>query len=404
MVGCTSDARWSSQLAFLERLIRLEGPISEYLGKHSQSARRALTPREWTVLKEVCNVLEYAREVTVGIQSGGEGILSRAIFLSHELVNIVSLPELEEFDFTLARDTHGDRVAVTDRMKPVAEMQECVRTAVEVFREQLRKRGVDGVPSDVELIALYLDPRYRSLGADVCGDGDRDGTLLARAKRAVMAVANTIDHARVGGGAPPPEGGRPGTQGSGSGDKPTGERPAKRSRSLFDRREREREEAAARAFSVSDPTRNAKIVAARLEREMFTYDHVPPIANGHFNLVDYWQKAAKPSVNKDGAVVGAPKFPLLSILARVYLSADSTSCRSGHDIGVLAATASKLRCSMKPDLVDEMMFLRLNADRIPEVAEMKAELDAVRVRRESGRAAAAAAAAEFRRNVPGRGS
>lgn len=49
---------------------------------------------------------------------------------------------------------------------------------------------------------------------------------------------------------------------------------------------------------------------------------------------------------------------------------------------------------MNPNRVDKMLGLRLTADRIPEVNDIKAGLDNIRIPQESGRAVAAAAQKE----------
>ncbi|CAN0100443.1 unnamed protein product, partial [Sphacelaria rigidula] len=54
------------------------------------------------------------------------------------------------------------------------------------------------------------------------------------------------------------------------------------------------------------------------------------------------------------------KFPLLSALARVYLSVNSINCQSERDFSASSTTLTKLRYQRGPDHVSKITFLRLN--------------------------------------------
>lgn len=82
----------------------------------------SLTPIDCIVLNETCIVFEYARLVTVSIQGGCGDLLRRAMFLGHELVNMVSLEELEVFDFM-----EGEGCPIPETTKLVVEMLTCAR-------------------------------------------------------------------------------------------------------------------------------------------------------------------------------------------------------------------------------------------------------------------------------------
>lgn len=386
-------ARWSSQLAFMVRLVILEVPIAQYLRDPPQSTHRALTPTELIVLKEVCCVLEYAKRVTVGIQGGSDGILSRSIFLCHELVNIYSLEELEYFDFRKIKAAKvGEEPVIHDEIA-VAGMQDASRKAVSVGLDQLRNRKVHTAESDVELIALYLDPRYKTLDETVCGNGDMlldqgtSGTLLKKAKEANSAMGKAMDVNLAS--STPSSSGEPN---DGDDDSAAGssEPASKRGRTLFESREHLRHVTMKRNMGHQSATASVS-VSTRLQQEMVSYDYIAPVAATQFDVVGYWRSGGRPTVDKDGVVIEGPKFPLLSLLARIYLGIDSTSCQSERDFSVLATTLNKLRCSMDAERVRKMMFSRLNSNRIKEISDVNPGMEGIRAGQEEARKQAAEA-------------
>lgn len=110
----------------MQRLVVLEEYIAIYLRDHPNNAHRGLSSLEWVVLREICCVLEYAKRVTVGIQGGSDGTLSRCIFLRNELVRILEPTHLELFDFKKMREAKQGEVLPENVMKPVDETQNCV--------------------------------------------------------------------------------------------------------------------------------------------------------------------------------------------------------------------------------------------------------------------------------------
>ena len=86
-----------------------------------------------------------------------------------------------------------------------------------------------------------------------------------------------------------------------------------------------------------------------------------------------------------GSVIEGPRFPLLSALARVYLSVNSTSCQSERDFSILSTNLTKLRCQMSPDRVSKIMYVRLNAGRVKEVKYINAGLAKIGARQEDAR-------------------
>lgn len=372
----------------MERLVVLEEAVSSYIRKTPKDAGRGLDCMEWITLKEVCCVLEYCRVATVAIQGGSEGLLSRSIFICHELCSILRLPELEVFDFKNMRNGCGENTEPRT-LKSVIDMQESVQTAVEVGVEQLIARGVTYANHAVEIIALYLDPRTKSLDMSTCGNGDEDSSgrrLLCRAREAILAVGSAMDLKRETESIAPSDHDTPESGGLGSGPVEPG---PKRPRNMYDIRQQQRRTAALQ--STRQAGHPALTFSARLGLEMVAYNDMPPFTTEHVDVIGFWRQAANAKVDEQGNIFEAPKLPLLSMLARVYLSIDSTSYQSERDLSALAGTLGQLRCSMKVDKVEKLMYLRLNSDLIPEVEAVKAGLDRLQAVKEKGRALAAAA-------------
>lgn len=69
------------------------------------------------------------------------------------------------------------------------------------------------------------------------------------------------------------------------------------------------------------------MMSAHLKQEIVADDHVlSPIPDDQVDVIDYWLKPAMPGVDKDGMVVDLPKYPVLSMLARIYVSVNRALC------------------------------------------------------------------------------
>ena len=65
-------------------------------------------------------------------------------------------------------------------------------------------------------------------------------------------------------------------------------------------------------------------------------------------------------------------MPHLALLARLYHGVKATSCQSERNFSALSFVIAHLRSSMAPFKVEQMMFVRLNQDYIPEFRRYKA--------------------------------
>lgn len=153
----------------LQRLLFLMEPINEYLGMRPEMAHRGLSPEEWLVLKELCGLLSPLKYVNTAIQGGADGFRSRAIFLCNDLVEILGERTL--------RIPGPRNPKAADEVKSVADLHEITAKARVVAIEQLKKRDAHAPTTDVEIGAMFFDPRYKSLSKDECGGGDHSERL-----------------------------------------------------------------------------------------------------------------------------------------------------------------------------------------------------------------------------------
>lgn len=125
-------------------------------------------------------MLEYAKRVTVNIQGGSDGILSPSVRLCHQLVDILSFEHLELVDLEKMREAKEGDEPLVDERKCVNELQTPEQTAISVWIKHTAS-------SDVEVLALHLDPRYKTLDLTVYGSGDipteSDGQGVSAIKR-----------------------------------------------------------------------------------------------------------------------------------------------------------------------------------------------------------------------------
>ena len=78
-----------------------------------------------------------------------------------------------------------------------------------------------------------------------------------------------------------------------------------------------------------------------------------------------------------------------SIMARVYLGVDATSCQAESNFSALKLIVSDLRAKSSPGKVEKTIFLRLNKHLIPGLGKVLGDLDALKDERKSSREAAA---------------
>lgn len=79
---------------------------------------------------------------------------------------------------------------------------------------------------------------------------------------------------------------------------------------------------------------------------------------------------------------------MLAMVARVYHGVDGTCCQTERNFSSLALTADSLRGVLSPRKIEQLVFLRLNAHFIREVAAYQAGTSGIEERYQAGRAKA----------------
>ena len=139
-------------------------------------------------------------------------------------------------------------------------------------------------------------------------------------------------------------------------------------------RQAAREERKAQRRTKSGGETSSSDVRSLVEEELKSYEKHEEIVSGGFNVLRWWKAAGTATLDRKENILEAAKFPLLSCVASALFSINSTSCESERDFSALSLSLSKMRHSLKDKKVEKMMFLRLNAERVPEIRGIKEEL------------------------------
>ena len=393
--------RWPSTTAVLEKLITLRNPISEYLFLHPDMAHLGLSPEEWLILTEVCGVLELFKYVDTAMDGGGsgDGCIGRSVFLCNTLLELLR-------DGTTNIINHCGVSGACAVHKPIADLHSTTTKFIGVAVDELKQRNIHVPGLEVELLAMFLDPRYKSLDGDACGGEDH-------AERLAVALVKLRGGLRDSHTALPP----PPPAAAGRAVEPpsstTTTTPAKRlaeevEEDPFAEYSRKRKKRAAAAAAAAAAFRT---VGSRFDKEVAQYKALPEMTASKFHLHSFWDEAAKPRLDANGNVVEVARFPMLAMLARVFHSAETTSFRSDggtscfqsengatssqpgryptsyrceRDLSEVVRGMGSLRKSMRRDSIEMMMFLKLNQRFIPEVRSHAQNMDDMQKGRPDG--------------------
>ena len=329
----------------------------EFLKTRPDMTHRALPPEQWKVLKELCSVLEPLKIVDTKIQGGVERLLSRAIYLCNDVRAMLAEDEIETIHW-VSRRKLGDK-AEPGPLVHTWDLTEVVKTVLSAVASEFETRKI-GVPdSDVEYLALFFDPRTKGFGDNICGGaGDRE-----KAEGALRKVKETLQETGTAA--------EPDAPVSASYTNPPPPKRLAVATNAYERRQRRLEGEAAASLKTASGTKRPSI-QSRLSKELEEYKQLPSIPNiEDFDVLGYWHDAGRPRLDPHGNVITAAQFPILSMLARVYLSIDGTSCPSERELSNLAFVHSNLRRRTTPDRVEKMMFLRSNPDLVPKIKKLE---------------------------------
>ena len=99
-------------------------------------------------------------------------------------------------------------------------------------------------------------------------------------------------------------------------------------KNAYERRQQRRQENDASQRAVTNA--GGPSVKDHLEKKVEKYNDLPAIRHGceDFSPLSCWHDGGSPSHDVHGIIVAPAELPILSDLARAYLSVDSTSCQS----------------------------------------------------------------------------
>ena len=339
----------------LQKTTTLMAPIAGYLLLHPHLAHLGLTPEEWLIITEMCGVLDLFKYVSTAIEGGGDCFVGRSIFLCNTLLALLGDKTTMIIDCGVAGASPGH--------KSIGDLHATTSEFITVAIDEL-KRSKPHVPElEVEIVSMFLDPRYKSLDGDDSGGEDHAGRIsVALAKLRGGLTDRQITSAP----SPTPADAPPTTAGPTVGKREENEDP-------FAEYSRKRQKRAAAAAAVAAA---ACTVASRFDKEVMEYKFLPETSGRNFDLLSFWNDAGRPSLDEHGNIRALAKFPTLAMLARVYHTAETTTtCQPEGGLSAVAFSMSNLRRSMRRDLVDIMAFLKLNKGIIPEVCSYTQKLN-----------------------------
>lgn len=365
---CT-NLSWPSILTMMQKLVVLMDPISEHLLLHPHMGHLALSPEEWAIAKEICGVLELFKYVSTAIEDGTtDGFLGRSIFLCNTLLHLVSDGTTRIIDRGAAEASSGH--------KSISDLHATTAKFIEVAIDELKQSKVNMPQLEVELVGMFLDPRYKSLDGDDSGGGDHTERLrvaLTSLRNGLKDGTATGSPSLASSSDSAPAAGTPSDPAPAAGATSThGKRPAEPEEDPFAAysRKRKKRAAAAAAAAAAGCT-----LASRFDKEVGEYKLLPEAVGTNFSMLSFWDDAGRPRLDQYGNVLEVATFPILAMLARVLHSADTTISQPQRDLSAVVLCMRNLRQSVRRDRVDMMAFLKMNQGMIPEVRSYAQMMD-----------------------------
>ena len=185
----------------MDRLLALKKTISEYFRQHLQNARKLTSP-EWTVINDVCSLLDDVSDATIRMQGTGDTHVSQAMFTMTEVIAM------------LKGESHPIRVPNATVLPPPPDGISTESTQVakliileaqdvqEVLTELMEDKGVWKASLKVERLCALLDLRRKALGADQLVSGSV--ALRTRAEGDFKGVITEFADAQTQQSAPVP--------------------------------------------------------------------------------------------------------------------------------------------------------------------------------------------------------
>lgn len=343
----------------MDRLLKLKKPITEYLKAHPNNTRK-LSTNEWLITREVCSLLDPVAEVTTRIQGTEGTFLSQAILLMTELLAVL---EDNSQEIRSGKQANDGTPMMEDT--EVDELTAETQTTRTVLIDTMAKKELGSVSISVEGIALLLDPRYKHCSDEVCRNG---GAAL---KLACMGEINAgIADFFVSTTKPVSVLKSPRCEVDDGSRTPAPAAKKVRLSRLHQRRVDRLQAASRGGHSPGNEGGRADAQPKDLLREELAayVAERPEVEDDNFSLLRYWARRAIPTVTTDTKEVVLPaKSPHLALVARLFHAIGATSCQAEMSFSGLSLLIGDLRTTMSATKVEQMMFLRLNQENIPEV-------------------------------------
>lgn len=302
-------------------------------------------------MRQLTSLLQPASEVTTRVQGTADGFISRIILLMKQVISIYSESDHDVMAASMAKDAPPESV-------PLSSLMNAAQTFLRVIVGDMERRHLGAAGTTLESVALYLDPRTKGCGPDVCTNADagiKTRAIKELARRA-DGMANGKDAAQF-----PPD------NFSASSEPP----PAKKPRSKLEQLELSRARRV-RAAGHEGGHDSSSSQRGKLRRELEEYEASPEIGGGDgFDLLKFWKDKGMPKIDEHGKVMQRARWPILSMVARVYHSINGTRCLAERNFSQLSLSADELRSSLAPRKVEQLLFLRLNKTHIKEVKGFK---------------------------------
>ena len=357
----------------MDRLLAFKKPISEYFRQHPQKAPK-LTSHEWTVINEVCSLLDDVSEATIRMQGAGDTHVSQVVFVMTKVIAMIkqkSHPIRVPNATALPLPSGG----IPTESTQVAELTLKAQDVREVLLEVMEDKRVGKASLKVKRLCALLDPRRKVLGTDQLVNGS--AALRTRAEEDLKGMIFDFADARTQPSAPAPA---PVLD-----VEPAEPAPEKKRLSRLEERCEVRVRAAAGGGGDSGNAEPQATVTGRrvlIGQEVLVYlAEQGQLDVDVFNILGFWNRRGTDSVCPTTSTVTSPaEMPYLAFIARLYHGIEATSCQAERNVLALAHLVSDLRRRMLARKVERMMFIRLNRHLIDDVCELDAAVAQARAR------------------------
>ena len=316
----------------MDRVLALKKAISEYFRQQAQNNARKLTSHEWTVINEVCSLLDEVFEATIRMQEAKDTHVSQAMFIMYEVIEMLK-EETQPIRVPNATVLPTPPGGIPTEMTEVTDLTPEAQGVRDVLLEVMEDKGVGKASLKVERLCALLDPRWKSLGDDQLVNGS--AALRVCAEVDLNALIAEFEDART---QPPASASAPVANVA-----PAGPAPKRKKSSRLEERRAARVAAAAGIIGSGGAEPQACVTGRRvlIGREALVYLAEPDqIDVDDFNLLGFWSRRGTDSLcpttqayARRRKVTSPAEMPYLAFLApRLYHGVDATSCQAERKI------------------------------------------------------------------------